>query len=416
MSDLSIRGAALLDGAMPEYITEHFARSLRPWHPQNDPEGYIGLCVAENVGVWDLLRPQVQRERRVEARRFGYDSMRGALSFRQRLAEFLGQRLAGRSIDPEHIAALSGAGSVLEILFYCIADPGDAVLVPTPSYAGFWADLETRNQLHIVPVHTASADGFALTVEGLERAWSESSRPVRAVLLTNPDNPRGVVLSPDELESMIAWGEARGLHVIVDELYAFSVFGPQRFRSVLTTRPSLGPKLHMVWAFSKDFAASGLRCGVLVSENGAVMQAVDALSYWGCCSGDTQFLLESLLEDEAWLSNYLEVMPQRLEASYQRARDGFARIGLNGLEAEAGFFFLVDARHLLPEPTPEAERTWWQRVLRQTNVNLTPGSACRIGEPGFFRVCHAAQHPAALREALNRLEEFLKHPANAASA
>ncbi|MEL6761202.1 MAG: aminotransferase class I/II-fold pyridoxal phosphate-dependent enzyme, partial [Myxococcota bacterium] len=165
MSDLSSRGRALLDGAMPEYVTEHFARSERPWHPQDEPRGYIGLCVAENVGVWDLLRPQVQRERRVEARHFGYDAMRGALSFRQRLAEFLGQRLAGRSIDPEHIAALSGAGSVLEILFYCIADAGDGVLVPTPSYAGFWADLETRNQLHIIAAHAKSENGFALRVE-----------------------------------------------------------------------------------------------------------------------------------------------------------------------------------------------------------------------------------------------------------
>jgi aspartate/methionine/tyrosine aminotransferase len=67
--------------------------------------------------------------------------------------------------------------------------------------------------------------------------------------------------------------------VVFDEIYALSVFGDRPFTSCATVLPSLGEHVHIVWAFSKDFGASGLRCGVLVSENEAVNRAVDYYLY-----------------------------------------------------------------------------------------------------------------------------------------
>ena len=73
--------------------------------------------------------------------------------------------------------------------------------------------------------------------------------------------------------------------MVFDEVYALSVFGERAFTSGASLRQSMGERVHVVWAFSKDFGASGLRCGVLVSENEAVLAAVDSLAYWACCSG-----------------------------------------------------------------------------------------------------------------------------------
>ena len=78
---------------------------------------------------------------------------------------FLGANVFGRPIDADHLITAAGAGTILETLFYAIADEGEGVLIPTPSYAGFWLDLEARDALKIVPVHTASEDGFRLTAE-----------------------------------------------------------------------------------------------------------------------------------------------------------------------------------------------------------------------------------------------------------
>lgn len=402
---LSERGRGLLSGTTPEYLLTHFQRIADRWHPTDNPDGYLGLCVAENAIVWDLIGPRVNRSRRVPASAFAYDSMLGSERFRGALGQFLGDRLARRPIDSQHVSALAGAGTVLESLFYAIADPGDAVLVPTPSYAGFWHDLETRNRLNIVTVDGRSEAGFEVGPAELEAALAECEGPVRALLLTNPDNPRGTVLPRAKVDAILDWAEGRQLHVVVDEVYAFSVFGSE-FRSVLA-RPKLGPRLHAVWAFSKDFAASGLRCGILVSENEELRQALDSIAYWGCVSGDTQRLLTELLEDDEWLTRYLTEMPQRLRASYEATAEALNGAGIPFEAAAAGFFVLVDVRQYLAEPTFESEHALWRHFLDAGNVSLTPGQACRIAMPGFLRLCHAAAPAGGTQEAVRRIAALL---------
>ena len=174
---------------------------------------------------------------------------------------------------------------MLELLFYALCNPGDGVLIPTPSYAGFWSDLETRDELHIVTADCSSSDGFRLTPDILDRAIELAECPVTAMLFTNPDNPLGQVYPRDDVCAVVEWAERRQIHLVADEIYALSVFGDTAFPSVASLRDTLGDAVHLVWAFSKDFGASGLRCGVLVTENEQVMQAVGSLAYWAACSG-----------------------------------------------------------------------------------------------------------------------------------
>ena len=232
-SALSDRGERLLaDQAVPEYLQEHFRRSADP--------GYIPLCVAENRLVWDLIEAKATAAREVPSGAFAYDAMIGTRDFRARLARFMGRTFLGREFAPEQVAVLAGAGSVLEILFYALGDPGDAVLVPTPSYAGFWMDLGVRDGLEIVPVCRSVEDGFRLTPALLDRALAAADRPVRALLVTSPDNPLGTVYSAAELEEVLDWAEGAGIHVVFDEIYALSVFGERPFTSVASLRPGLG--------------------------------------------------------------------------------------------------------------------------------------------------------------------------------
>ena len=217
----------------------------------------------------------------------------------------------------------------------------------------------------------------------------------------------GRVYGRSDLEEVAAWCEERRLHLVWDEVYALSVFGDRPFVSGGSLRPALGPRAHLVWAFSKDFAASGLRCGVLVSENEDVLRTVDGLAYWSCCSGDTQALLEQMLADEHWVERYLREMRARLGAAYREVVGALAREGIPFLPGGAGFFVLVDVRRYLPETTWEEEQRLWSRLLTEGNVNLTPGSACRLGEPGFLRLCFAGQPAETVAEGVRRLGEVV---------
>ena len=399
MTGLSRRGRALIEGsALPEYLREHFERSNQP--------DYVPFCVAENKLVCDVLLQKMAQCRQVPASVLGYDAMRGSDAFRGALAAFMSRTFLGRAVGADQLVVLSGAGTVLENLFYVIADRGDAVLVPTPSYAGFWLDLETRDELTIVPVNTSSADGFRLTPDRLDAALASTTKKVRALLFTSPDNPMGRVYSADEVRQVMDWATRAGIHLVMDEIYALSVYGEREFVSAASLGP-LGERVHVVWAFSKDFAASGLRAGVLVSENADVLRAVDELAYWGCCSGDTQWLLGCMIRDAAWVDGFVHLNRQRLSAIHGRVTRALDALGIGHVPAGAGFFLLLDLRRFLDAPSFEAEHALYRRLLDEANVNLTPGAACRVAEPGFMRLCFAAVSAELAEQGIQRMARVL---------
>jgi 1-aminocyclopropane-1-carboxylate synthase len=405
---LSLRANRLLSNPpMDEYMREHFSRCDQPWHGESLPDGYVALCIAENKLVAGRLLDKMSSYHDIPARVLGYDAMVGSIEFREQLASFMGRTFLGRTFDPQQLAVLAGGGTVLEILFYVIADPGDTVLVPTPSYAGYWADLETRDELRIAPVHTSSADGFRLTVELLDAAYDAAETPVRALLYTNPDNPTGRITDPDEIGDIVAWTESKGIHLIWNEVYALSVFGTKPFTSIATVLPDLGDRVHVVWAFSKDFGASGLRCGVLVSENEELLDAVDGLAYWGVCSGDTQYRLGESIADEEWVDGFLADVRDSLGNAYRRVTAELSSLQIPFVPADGGIFVLCDFRSFMDEVTWEAEDALWRHLLHRANVNLTPGSACRIGEPGFMRLCYASESTDAVLAGLERVGAVL---------
>ncbi len=403
---LSSRGAQLAaKSPMAPYIVEHFARVGAESVEGSLP--YVPLCIAENSLLKERVLEKLHAAPKAPTRVLGYDAMVGAEVFRDELASFMGRTFLGRQFGVDQIAVLAGAGTVLEHVFYALGDPGDGVLVPPPSYAGFWTDLETRDELHAIPVHCRSEEGFELTVERLDEALAAAERPVKALLFTNPDNPRGSVASVEEIERVVGWTEAHGIHLVIDEIYALSVFGEGSFKSVAAVRPTLGDHVHIVWAFSKDFGASGLRCGVLVSENEALLAAVNGLAYWGAVSGHTQWILGQMISDEAWVDEYCAELRQALGSTYSRVTAALSAAGIPTVAAEAGIFVLCDMRGFLGEATWEAEDALRRKILDEANVNITPGSACRIAEPGFMRLCYAAEPIESVLSAIERVGRLL---------
>jgi len=406
---LSVRAQNLLASqSLPEYLRCDFEGSKNRYEEDANPDGYIGLCVAENKLVADLVANRLGEVPAVPSSVLGYDAMTGSVRFREQLGRFMGRTFLGRDFPRHQISVLAGAGSVLEILFHVLADPGDGVLVPTPSYAGFWMDLEMRDELKIVPVHCTSDDEFRLTPERLDQAVAGAGRPVKVLLFTTPNNPLGTVYTADEIIEVLTWARDRGLHVVFDEIYALSVFGEKAFTSCASVLPALGEFVHIVWAFSKDFGASGLRCGVLVSENRAVNAAVDAFAYWACCSGHTQYLLGEMISDDAWIDGYIHSMQCLLGGAHGRLAEMLDDGGVPRIPAEAGVFALLDLRSYLTDQTWEAEHALWLRILDGADVNLTPGAACHVGEPGFMRLCYAGLPIETVEVGFERLHRTLR--------
>ena len=397
LSDRANRSLAAQD--VPEYLVEHVARRTSP-----DPavrDGYICLAVAENKLMWDFLDRKANAVRGVEAAAFGYAEHWGASPFRERISRFGSEALWHEPIDPETIVTMAGAGATLEATFASLCNPGEGVLIPTPSYAAYWLDIETRIGLHGIPVPASADDAFRLHVSDLEAAFRSSPVPISALLLTNPTNPTGQVVSDQELTNAVAWARDRNIHIVVNELYALSTYGTKPFTSI-TRLVDRRDDIHLIWGFSKDFAASGLRCGVLISNNVDLIAAVHTHAMFSVVSGDTQHLFSTMLADPDWLADYIAEMRTRLATSSRAVTEVLTSKGVGHLEADAGLFLLADMRAALDIDTWEAEATAWRTMLEHTGVNLTPGASCRAPEPGFMRICFATEQPDVVVDALDR--------------
>jgi aspartate/methionine/tyrosine aminotransferase len=276
------------------------------------------------------------------------------------------------------------------------------VLVPTPSYAGYWLDLETRIGVHVIPVPTSTDLGFRLTVDDLEAAMRARDRPVTAILLTSPANPTGRTIAAPDLRTIAEWARSHHLHVVVNELYGLSTFDPSQFESAASVLDAPADDIHLVWGFSKDFASSGLRCGVVATDNDEVITSMRQHAMFSVVSGDTQHLLATMLEDPDWLDRYLTAMRQRLHEAYCASTGVLAAHDFGFTPADGGMFVFADLRRSLREPTWEGEDELWWRIIDETGVNLTPGSACRSPEPGFARICYATEPLDRLTDALGR--------------
>ena len=112
------------------------------------------------------------------------------------------------------------------------------------------------------------AFGSALIV-ALEETYHNLDCPIKALVLSNPQNPLGRCYSSDILEQCLKFCQRYEIHLISDEVFALSVFAspdlvnPPTFVSALSLRPTLlecdPERVHVVWSMSKDLRVSGIR-------------------------------------------------------------------------------------------------------------------------------------------------------------
>jgi aspartate/methionine/tyrosine aminotransferase len=168
----------------------------------------------------------------------------------------------------------------------------------------------------------------------------------------------------------------------------------------------LGNDVHMVWAVSKDFGGSGLRYGLLYTQNELLLTALQSASTFSCVSGPIQYLVSELLTDDAYVENLLDESRDRLVQSYTICTRKIEEMVLPFIPAEAGMFIYVDFSSILPSKTFEWEQKL-SELLFQIRVVLTPGESQRDSSPGMFRICYAFVKEEALEVALERMSRLV---------
>lgn len=408
-----------------EYFDGWKAYDNDPYHPTQNPNGVIQMGLAENQLIFDLIKewivenPQASICTPEGVNKFKdiaiFQDYHGLPEFRSAVAKFMGKVRGDRvSFNPDRIVMGGGATGANETILFCLADPGDAFLVPSPYYPAFNRDLGWRTGVKLIPITCESWNDFKITKEALNSAYEEAQTKnirVKGIIITNPSNPLGVVQDKDTLKMLVNFVNNKRIHLVCDEIYAATVFSLPRFISVaevVKDMPHINLDLiHIIYSLSKDMGIPGLRVGIIYSYNDQVVTTARRMSSFGLVSSQTQYMLAALLSDDAFVARFLDTSRQKLFRRHQHFTRELSLVGIECLKSNAGLFVWMDLRHLLKEATMEGELNLWRVIINDVKINVSPGSSFHYSEHGWFRVCFANMDDETIEVALERIRSFV---------
>ena len=253
-----------------ERISNVFASPIRKLSPYAAAAKAAGKKVYHlNIGQPDIQTPPAFLEaiRAFDDSVIAYGDSRGDARLLDAIQKYYHDW--GMDFDINEITITAGGSEALLIAMMGVCDPGDEILVFEPFYANY---LSFANVLgvNMKAVTTKAEKGYELPGEAAVEACITPR--TKAILITNPGNPTGRVLTSDEMELVARVVKRHDLALIVDEVYREFVYGfPFRSFGVM---PGLEDNLIVVDSLSKRYSACGARIGALLSHNAAFNEQI----------------------------------------------------------------------------------------------------------------------------------------------
>ena len=169
--------------------------------------------------------------------------------------------------EKSEILITTGGSEALTIALQCILDDGDEILIPEPFYPNYNTMVCTCGA-SIHPIPTSPEEGYHYADR--EKVEKEINEHTRAIMVTNPGNPTGVVLTPVELRLMCDIAKEHDLFIIGDEAYREFVYGGEPLQS-MGEFADAAENVIVIDTVSKRFSACGARIGCLISRNKELM-------------------------------------------------------------------------------------------------------------------------------------------------
>jgi aminotransferase len=327
----------------------------------------------------------------------GYSESRGLLELREEICNKLG-RDNGIEAAPDEILVTVGAIEGLAAAVMAVVDPGDEVILPTPTYS-----THVRHVLlaSATPVFVPSPEdaGFGLDVQTLRKRLTPRTK---AVLLCTPCNPTGAVYSEESLRELGRLAVERDFTVITDEAYEYFVYDDARHFS-LASVPEYRTHVVSGFTFTKTYAMTGWRLGYMHAPSGMINQIQKAHIPMAICAPVvSQYAALAALRGPAdcvqeFRAKYLSarnLMCERLDAlpehfSYHRPEGSY----------------LMFPRVLHPKGSDSLE--FCKALLAQARVSTTPGVAFGPTGEGHVRMSFCVPE-AEIDKAFDRIEGFLR--------
>ena len=353
-----------------------------------------------SVGDPDFATPAAITQAAIAALKAGdthYQQVAGRREVRQVIAQqFQSNHIPNRmpTINADNVMLFAGAQNALFAAGLCLLDAGDEILALDPMYVTYEATLGASGA-NLIPVAMPADSGFRFDAKATLNAITPKTK---AILVTNPNNPTGVMMSDSEIDSICDLAIRHDLWVIADEVYDQLIFEGEHIS--IAHRPGMFERTVTLNSLSKTYAMTGWRVGWAIGPTALV----DHFSNLGLCmlyglAGFTQAAAYTALQESQAESEHIRVtFKQRRDLVYEALKN-IKTTPI--LKPSAGMFIMMDVRALGMSGLEFANA-----LYEATGVAVLDAGAFGKTSYGWVRISFTVDN-AVLLEACKRIRGFI---------
>jgi aminotransferase len=332
-----------------------------------------------------------------EGRVGGYSENAGLLELRKAIVKKL-RRDNHVDADVSQIMVTVGAIEGLAAAVMALVDPGDEVIVPTPTYSTHVRQIVIASGKPVF-VPTIEEQGFVFDVRAVKEAITPKTK---AVMLCTPNNPTGTVLVETQLRQLAELALENNLMVVTDEAYEYFTYDGYEHFSIASI-PEMRRNVISCYTFTKTYAMTGWRVGYLHAHEEVIPQINKAhIPLAICAPVVSQYAALAALEGP-------QDCVDRFRAHYRSARDLMCE-RLDRLDSVFAYqkphgSYLMFPMILLEEG--QDSTTFCKRLLKEGGVSTTPGIAFGPTGQGHLRLSFCVPEEE-INKAFDRMETYFK--------
>ena len=245
---------------------------MRKFHPMAVKAEQAGKTIYHlNIGQPDLPTPEsfMEAVHNFDCSTVAYAASPGMpvlIDTIRRYYQGLGVKLADNDV-----LITSGGSEALLLTCLSILDPYTEVIIPEPYYPNYTTFVHAAGGV-IRALHTGPENGYHYADR--EKIESLITKNTRAILITNPGNPTGVVLDEKEMRMIADIAKKHDLYLICDEVYREFCYEDKYGVPTMGKFKDIDDNLVIIDSVSKRFSACGARVGCVITKNKELQQAL----------------------------------------------------------------------------------------------------------------------------------------------
>jgi alanine-synthesizing transaminase len=327
----------------------------------------------------DIPSPEIAVEKLAEAahnsRNHRYSLSKGIPKLREAVAALYARKW-NVELDPEtEIINCIGSKEGFSHLMWVLLQPGDAAIVPTPSYPiHIYGPLFAGADLRQVPMST-DVDFF----DALENAWNVGWPRPRVIIVSFPHNPTGACVDLAFMQRLVDFARERNVIVVHDFAYADVGFGGYQPPSILQAEGARECAVEF-YSMTKSFSMAGWRVAFMVGNADVVAALAKLKSYLDYGTFQPIQIAATVTMNEA--PDYPLEVSATYESRCNALVDGLAKIGWDIPKPQGTMFVWAP----IPEPYAEMNSLEFSsHLITECEVATSPGVGFGPGGDRFVR-------------------------------